>query len=321
MKRIVTRLISVLLVTVMCISILPVQVFAWGKMTHIYTANVIEGLATEGTGSIAILDGDDSAFEYDIPDEFYEAIMAYPDAFRAGALGPDVYPDIFTGQVYIHPEDTVDDPEEDADNPEDDEDNKLLDEYKVDSGIWVVYLCDAVNKLPVGSEDRKMCLAFTLGCILHYCGDLYGHDFVNTFSGGAFPSFFSTEIFDIKGERLNNILSHLSIESYINIEAITTIAIVAIATTMGSSRANNGRRKAAHHKLREAALLLPPDSLFRNRKLRGHTQPANTVIPLLGMSVDAFYGTFWERRHIRILPLPPSALRFRVLPDQCRRRP
>jgi hypothetical protein len=66
------------------------------------------------------------------------------------------------------------------------------------------------------TEDRKMCLSFTLGCILHYCGDLYGHDFVNTFSGGAFPSFFSTEIFNIKGERLNNILSHLSVESYMD---------------------------------------------------------------------------------------------------------
>ena len=93
MKRIVTRLISILLVTMMCISVLPVEVFAWGKMTHVYTANIIEGLTAEGTGSIAILDGGDSAFEYDIPDEYYEAIMAYPDAFRAGALGPDVYPD------------------------------------------------------------------------------------------------------------------------------------------------------------------------------------------------------------------------------------
>ena len=211
MKRIMTRLISVLLVTVMCFSVFPVEVFAWGKMTHVYTANIIEGLTAEGTGSIAILDGGDSAFEYDIPDEYYEAIMAYPDAFRAGALGPDAYPDIFTGQVYIHPED--DGVEAELEDFEVDPNPERL---KVDSGMWVEYLCNAVNKMGKDTEDRKMCLSFTLGCILHYCGDLYGHDFVNTFSGGAFPSFFSTEIFNIKGERLNNILSHLSTESYMD---------------------------------------------------------------------------------------------------------
>ncbi|MBO5967965.1 MAG: zinc dependent phospholipase C family protein, partial [Clostridia bacterium] len=223
MKRIVSRLISVLLVTMMCISALPVEVFAWGKMTHVYTANIIEGLTAQGTGSIAILDGGDSAFEYDIPDEYYEAIMAYPDAFRAGSLGPDVYPDIFTGQVYIHPEDDgIEADLEDLEdfkpepNPENPEVELGPEDLKVDSGMWIAYLCDAVNKLPEGSEDRKMCLSFTLGCILHYCGDLFGHDFVNTFSGGAFPSIFSTEIFDIKGERLNNILSHLSIEGYMD---------------------------------------------------------------------------------------------------------
>ena len=78
----------------------------------------------------------------------------------------------------------------------------------VQSGQWVIYLCDSVNKMGKGTEERKMTLSFTLGCILHYCGDLFGHDFVNTFAGGSFPTLLDPEIINIKGEKLNNVLSH-----------------------------------------------------------------------------------------------------------------
>ena len=186
MKRTTTKLISLLLATMMCFSLLPAEVFAWGKMTHVYTANLIEDETSDGSTSV-------KNYDYAVPEEFLEAIEAYPDAFRAGALGPDMYPDILTGQMYIHPKDE-----------------------KIDSGEWVTYLCDAVNKMGKGTEGRKIALAFTLGCMLHYCGDLFGHDFVNTFTGGAFPSVASLEMLDLTGERLNNVLSHLSVEKYMD---------------------------------------------------------------------------------------------------------
>ena len=189
MKRTVTKLVSLLLVTVMCFSALPLEVFAWGKMTHVYTANLVQDdLFKIGAGSTTVRN-----YNYAIPEEFLDAIRAYPDAFRAGALGPDMYPDILTGQMYIHPEDE-----------------------NIDSGEWVTYLCNAVNKMGKDTEGRKICLAFTLGCMLHYCGDLFGHDFVNTFSGGAFPSVASLEMLDITSERLNNVMSHLSVEKYMD---------------------------------------------------------------------------------------------------------
>jgi len=88
------RLISILLVTMMCISALPIEVFAWGKMTHTYTANmIVDDLFNTGAGSSSVkYEGKD--YNFAIPEEFLEAIEAYPDAFRAGALGPDMYPDI-----------------------------------------------------------------------------------------------------------------------------------------------------------------------------------------------------------------------------------
>ena len=39
MKRAVTKLVSLLLVAAMFFTIVPVEAFAWGKMTHVFTAN------------------------------------------------------------------------------------------------------------------------------------------------------------------------------------------------------------------------------------------------------------------------------------------
>ena len=189
MKRTVTKLLSLLLVTATCLSVIPFEAFAWGKMTHVFTANDI----IQSGSYRSSVQYEDKYYDFTLPDEFQDAISSYPDAFRAGALGPDMYPDILTGQMYIHPEDP-----------------------NIDSGKWVTHLCEAVNKMGKDTEGRKIALSFTLGCILHYCGDLFGHDFVNTFSGGAFPSVASTEMLDIKGERLNNVLSHMAVESYMD---------------------------------------------------------------------------------------------------------
>ena len=198
MKRTITRFTSILMAAVMFFSMLPVKAFAWGKMTHVYTANVIEDCYIDTEDYSVPLNypydsEGESTFDFSVPDEFLQAIAEYPEAFRAGALGPDMYPDILTGQMYIHPEDK-----------------------NIDSGEWVTLLCSAVNKMGKDTEGRKKALAFTLGCMLHYCGDLFGHDFVNTFSGGTFPSVASLEMMDLKGERLNNVLSHLSVEKYMD---------------------------------------------------------------------------------------------------------
>ncbi len=197
MKRTVTKIISILLSAITCFSVLPLNAFAWGKMTHVYTANIIKHEVTDGSYATVRYPADTEiaydSFQFDIPEEYLRAIALYPGEFRAGALGPDLYPDIITGQMYIHPE-----------------------YANIDSGEWITLLCEAVNKMGKDTEERKAALSFTLGCMLHYCGDLFGHDFVNTFSGGSFPSLASLDVIDLKGERLNNILSHLSLEKYMD---------------------------------------------------------------------------------------------------------
>ena len=138
MKRIVTKLISLLLVAALFLSTVPVKAFAWGKSTHVFTANNIIASTWSGTSSIQY---EDSTYSFTIPEEFRQAIQNYPQAFRAGALGPDMYPDILTGQMYIHPADP-----------------------NIDSGEWITYLCNAVNKMGKDTKDRQKALAFRCEC-------------------------------------------------------------------------------------------------------------------------------------------------------------
>ena len=199
MKRTLKRLLCVFLVTLMCVTMLPLHAFAWSYMSHTNSANILrmEMLAHESPKNIVDIftlknDEKDQKFSYSIPSEFYNAIKNYPEAFRAGALGPDFYPDMLIGQMYIHPYDA---------------------EAQIGSGDWLSLLINSVNRLPQYSDGRLEALAFTLGYMLHYCGDMFGHDFVNTFSGGTFPSFMDVNILDSADPELNNILSHMATES------------------------------------------------------------------------------------------------------------
>lgn len=206
MKKKVLRLISIMLCLVMCFAILPANVFGWKNMGHVNSADILllemyRSAFQKDRAEVSIYapyDDRSSGLTYAIPEEFRDAILSYPNAFRAGSMGPDFYPDLVTGQMYIHP---------------------YNEETGTGSGAWIELLCDAVNSMPKDSEDRKEAMAFTLGFILHYCGDMFGHDFINAFAGGSFPS-----IFDALGnawsnadeKQLNYILSHMAEESYMD---------------------------------------------------------------------------------------------------------
>ncbi len=198
MKRKIKRALIGLLAIVLCIGMLPINILAWSYMSHTNSANIINlEMLSKGsakTVDMYLLNNDerDIKLSYPIPREFYDAITQYPEAFRAGALGPDFYPDMVVGQTYIHPYDEV---------------------AGVGSGDWLPLLVDSVNRLPQYSYGRLEALAFTLGYMLHYCGDMFGHDFVNTFSGGTFPSLTDVDITNWKDPELNNILSHMATEA------------------------------------------------------------------------------------------------------------
>ena len=185
-KRILMRL-AALLVAIVCFTlILPKNAGAWKTKTHGYSANLLLNEVVD-KGYFTI-DGE----KYAVPDEFIDALLSYPAAFRAGVLGPDFYPDMLTGQSYIHPYDA---------------------EAGIGVGDWLMELVDAVNSLPKDHKERKRALAFTLGMAVHYAGDLFGHDFINAFAGGAYPAY--AEAAQDKN-KLFFIIRHMAEESYMD---------------------------------------------------------------------------------------------------------
>lgn len=181
MKR---KVISLLLVMVMVLGA-SMPSFAWKLTTHNYSANLLIEEMKANNGKLEVY----PYGKFKVPDEFYNAIMNYPDAFRAGSLGPDVYPEMITGQSNIHP---------------------MVN--GVTSGQWFDLLVEEYQKMP--SSDRKQkVLAFILGYGVHYSGDLFGHTYVNEWTGGAFPDIADAAKSESK---TNNIVRHIILESYID---------------------------------------------------------------------------------------------------------
>ena len=133
---------------------------------HIYMANLLLQELREQKGSVTLptVPNDKGKVEYlkyQIPDQIYNAIINHPGCFRAGAVGPDFFPDMLTGQMSIHPQ---------------------------NSGKWLDMMFGELRRMhPYGDEFEKA-LAFYMGWMMHYCGDMYGHQYVNLYAYGWFPS-------------------------------------------------------------------------------------------------------------------------------------
>ena len=151
------RIISFMLAVCLVVCCAPVTSYAFKNLTHVTTANLVllEMLRQDDKKvTIHMPYSDGTAYTYTVPDEYYQALKKYPEAFRAGAMGPDFYPDMLTGQGYIHPY---------GNDPE------------TRPGAWITLLCNSVNMMPKGSDERKRALSFTLGFMFHYCGDIFAH--------------------------------------------------------------------------------------------------------------------------------------------------
>jgi alpha-tubulin suppressor-like RCC1 family protein len=115
---------------------------------------------------------------YPVNPAFLAAIRSFPYQFKAGAIGPDAFPDILTGQTGIHP------------------DNSL---HKICiSNDWLQNIWDTGLQSP-----RQQVRAFVAGFLTHAAGDLFGHTFINDYAGGSF-------------ELGENALKHYVLESYID---------------------------------------------------------------------------------------------------------
>ncbi len=160
---------------------------------HIYMANLmLEELETEGVLSI---DYNGKMEKHKVPDMIKKAILSYPSHFRAGAVGPDFFPDMLMGQMYIHPE---------------------------NSGKWLKMMYEELCAMPPQDEETKQALAFYMGYMLHYAGDMFTHHYVNSYAKGWFPDISGILEKYKKGnsaeatEDILIILRHLAVEAYMD---------------------------------------------------------------------------------------------------------
>src|SRR4051794_9819194 len=124
-----------------------------------------------------------------------QAIQSFPDAFRAGVVGPDGFPDTYFGQTYIHP---------DTRNHNDRRSGTGHDEAISDE--WLSYIWEQawrpVNTWQLESvvpidwrpalDNRLKNIAFAAGFIIgHANGDMWAHTLVNSpaIAQGVFPDF------------------------------------------------------------------------------------------------------------------------------------
>lgn len=151
---------------------------AWKPTSHVYFAQIAASDALDdGIITLPVLGGAELNFKVDA-----HTLAALKNAlpyYRSGVLGPDAYPDILTGQQIIHP------PEKES-------------KAKGGPDGWMQHIWNNFD----GSEREH---AFRLGFLTHAAGDMFGHTFVNNFSGGAFT--FAPP---------DNAIKHIVLEGYID---------------------------------------------------------------------------------------------------------
>ncbi|MEA3014149.1 MAG: hypothetical protein QOD42_2694 [Sphingomonadales bacterium] len=144
---------------------------AFGLRTHLYIADQVwQDLAD---CRVTIRDRD-----FAVPAEACRAIRGHRGEFLAGALGPDIFPDVLVGQAIVHP--------------------GVAGGWQAND--WLGHLLRNARR-----DDE---LAFAWGYAVHYAGDAFAHSYVNNYAGG---------LFDIGADRTKAIeLRHFRLEKYID---------------------------------------------------------------------------------------------------------
>lgn len=199
------KIISKSLVFIICLSLVlgvAVPANAWKINTHVYSANLILNELKENNGYVEI-----APFgKFKVIPEYLDAIQSYPEYYRAGAMGPDVFPDIYVGQTVFHPGKVY---------PSGDFIEKFWDKAKNLPTVFPVlpglpaYMVEQSTAIMIA--DKKQAMAFILGFSTHAAGDYFGHSYINNWAGDTWP-----EISDgLSPDELKIITRHMVVESYI----------------------------------------------------------------------------------------------------------
>ena len=131
---------------------------AFKPYTHNATAqNAYDDVVADGQVTI---EGED----YTVRTEIVTALQNQPEAYNAGVIGPDGFPDLAYGQSSIHPEET---------------------------GKWLQHVLtkawDAQDDPGRSIGEKEKILAFAYGFLTHAAGDMWAHTLINKVAEGVFP--------------------------------------------------------------------------------------------------------------------------------------
>lgn len=144
--------------------------YAWSLRTHIWIGQqVINDVLADGMIHIG-------KKQYPVANYIVEALRQYPQMFRAGNLGPDLFPDPIVGQITTHP--------------------GLAGGWSTDQ--WLGHL------LKNSRKPQDVALAFGFMC--HAAGDMFAHTYVNQYAG---------DIFSLLDDERDVELRHFVLEKYI----------------------------------------------------------------------------------------------------------
>ena len=122
--------------------------------------------------------------DFPVNPDALRALRAFPDAYRAGVVGPDVFPDIWVGQSLAHVDHSTD------------ENHWISDD-------WLRRVFVVARAWRDGAE-RDRALAFAYGFLTHASGDMFAHTYVNHKVGGAWD-----------WSKMHTVTAHVVLESYV----------------------------------------------------------------------------------------------------------
>ncbi len=193
---------------------------AWKPPTHLFGAeHALLDATVDGTITIPDPSGDPAkTISVAANPTIVEALQKFPEAYRAGVVGPDAYPDVYFGQSAIHPDTRFgnDTHPNYADGPD-----SVTDE-------WLAYMWEQAWRpdftifayhLPVNDDHRLRNIAFATGFLAgHANGDVWAHTWLNQpdYADGAFPDLTSdADEGDVANFEDGDIaVRHVIIESY-----------------------------------------------------------------------------------------------------------
>lgn len=245
--------------------------YAWKPNTHVYLAEEVikdaipDGQVTICRTNFVTHEITQNCSNYQVDPEILQAIRSYPQQFRAGVLGPDAYPDILTGQQVIHPDESL------PHKPE----------PPGGTNSWLQYLWDRSNAEQGGS--RLPVRAFTVGFLTHSAGDLFGHTFVNNYTGGPFSI----------GP---NAVRHVVLEGYIGKRTPNITDIYGQPVTENSFSIDQGVREFIYQNMVNAT----PGSVLLNQLMGGGGTTASVPYIYSGLraglqrDIDNYYAALRE---------------------------